>query len=105
MTRNMNTISLSPEFFSDLEVIAQDETLFVKLQKYVKKTIKEISKELYDGNIDLKPYFNLKNKKTPCDYCEYKAVCQFDTSLCGNKYNYIGNLDKNLILDMIKESK
>ena len=78
---------------------------FNLLQKYVKKTIKEISKELYDGNIDLKPYFNLKNKKTPCDYCEYKAVCQFDTSLCGNKYNYIGNLDKNLILDMIKESK
>lgn len=78
---------------------------FNLLQKYVKKTIKEISKELYNGNIDLKPYFNLKSKKTPCDYCEYKAVCQFDTSLCGNKYNYIGNLDKNLILDMIKESK
>lgn len=78
---------------------------FNLLQRHVKNTIKEISKELYDGNIDLKPYLNLKNKKTPCDYCEYKVVCGFDTTLCGNKYNYIGNLDKNLILDMIKESK
>lgn len=78
---------------------------FNLLQKYVKKTIKEISKELYDGNIELKPYFNIKNKKKPCDYCEYKSICQFDTNLCGNKYNYIGNMDKELILNMIKSSK
>lgn len=77
---------------------------FNLLQKYVKKTIKDIGKELYDGNIELKPYLNVKNKKKPCDYCEYKSVCQFDTNLCGNKYNYIGNLNKELILDMIKKS-
>lgn len=45
MARNMNTISLSPEFFSDLGVIAQDETLFVKLQKYVKKLISTKAKD------------------------------------------------------------
>lgn len=88
---------------SKSSVISREQ--FDLLQKYVKKMIKEISKELYNGNIDLKPYFNIKTKKKPCDYCEYKSVCQFDTNLCGNKYQYIGNMDKSLILDIIKKTK
>ena len=38
--------------------------------------IKEISKEILDGNIELKPYN--KNGVTPCEYCEYKAMCRYD---------------------------
>ncbi len=78
---------------------------FTNLQKYVKKLIKQIAKEIYAGNIDINPYYNSKAQKDACKYCSYKQICQFDTKLCGNKFNYIGNLKKEAILDMIKETE
>ena len=35
----MSTIALRPEFFSNLGEIAEDEKLFAKLQKYVKRLL------------------------------------------------------------------
>lgn len=63
---------------------------FNKLQEYTIKTVKEISKEIFEGNIDIKPYY--KNKKTGCDYCSYKSICGFNTGC--NKYNYIKHFDE-----------
>ena len=77
---------------------------FTILQKYIQKTIKEISKEILSGSIDLKPYYNTKTKKTPCEYCEYKPICGFNKGFCKNEYNYISNLDKSIVLDMIKNN-
>ena len=71
------------------------------LQKYIQKTIKEISKEILNGNIELKPYYNLKSKKTPCEYCEYKPICKFGKVGCKNEYKYIGNIQKDLIFDLM----
>lgn len=45
---------------------------FKDLQKYMYTIIKQISKEILGGNIDLKPYY--KDKKTPCKYCDYKSI-------------------------------
>lgn len=78
---------------------------FVLLQNYVKKTMQEIAKEILNGQIDLKPYYNIKSKKTPCEYCAYKAICQFNPGFCGNNYQYIGNLDKNEVLEKMKTSE
>lgn len=75
---------------------------FEYLQKYMNKIIKQISQEILKGKIDLKPYYNVKNKKTPCEFCEYKSICNFNKSGCINNYNYIGNIDKEVILEMIK---
>lgn len=76
---------------------------FESLQKYTIKLIKQISKEILDGNIDLKPYYVVNNKKTPCSYCEYKSICQFNPKLAGNKYNYIGNKPRQELLDEISK--
>ncbi len=76
---------------------------FEYLQKYMNKIIKQISEEILKGGIDLKPYYNVKNKKTPCEYCEYKAICNFNKSGLKNDYRYIGNMDKQVVLEMIKE--
>lgn len=78
---------------------------FTYLQKYVKKIVKEIAREIYAGNINTTPYYNIKTQMSACKYCEFKSVCQFDTKLCGNKYNYISNLKKESILDIIKEAE
>ena len=74
---------------------------FEYLQKYMNKIIKQISEEIMSGNIDIHPYY--KKKKTPCEYCKYKAICGFDTANSNNQYNYINEAEKNAVLEMIKE--
>lgn len=74
---------------------------FTNLQKQVKKIIKDISKEILDGKIDIKPYYY--NKKTACDYCSYKTICYFNTNIKGNEFNYINKFDKQYMLNKIKE--
>ncbi len=74
---------------------------FKVLQKHTNKLIKQIAKEILEGNIDIKPSYNMKKKKTPCEYCEYKSICNFDSNK--NDYNYVPNLDKEAVLEMIKE--
>ncbi len=66
-------------------VINKDD--FDKLQAQVKDIIKEISKEILKGRIDIKPYYY--KGKTGCDYCKYKTICMFNTNIKGNEYNYI----------------
>ena len=78
----------------------------LKAFKYTKKIIKQISREILSGNIDIKPYYKVKGGKTPCDYCSYKTICNFNSGICKNSYYYIGNINKEAILEEIsKEDK
>lgn len=79
-------------------VLREDD--FKNLQKQINKTIKQISRQILRGNIDIKPY--KYNKSTGCDYCKYKTICMFDTTLKNNKYNYIKEQSKEEILEKIK---
>lgn len=82
-------------------VVTKDE--FKALQNHINKVIKEIAKEIYSGEIEIKPYYNQKKKKTPCDYCEYKSICNFDPNC--NSYYYIPNKPKEQILEEVKTKK
>lgn len=75
---------------------------FEILQKYVKNTLAQISKEILDGNIDIKPYYNVKTKRKPCEYCKYNSICNFKKGFYGNDYNYIDNMEKAYILECMK---
>lgn len=79
-----------------------DKKQFELLQKYIIKTIKDISKDILSGKIDIKPYY--KDKKTPCEYCEYKSICQFDKNKFGNEYSYIQKYKKEDIWENIENS-
>lgn len=74
---------------------------FEILQKYIYKTIKDISKEILSGNIDLKPYNN--KGYTPCQYCSYKSICGFDTKNHNNIYNYIVNKSNDEVVKKMEE--
>jgi len=78
--------------------IASNEE-FAKLQKYINKTIKEIATEIFEGKIELKPYY--KNKKTPCEYCSYKNMCNFNSGVCKNSYRFIKKMSKDEVLEKI----
>ena len=60
---------------------------FDNLQKEVKMIIKDISKEIMSGKIDIKPYSY--QKKTGCDYCKYKTICMFNNNIKGNEFRFI----------------
>ena len=44
-----------------------------------------------------------KNKKTPCEYCTYKSICQIENGICKEEYKYISNLEKEAISELMKE--
>lgn len=77
---------------------------FEYLQRYTEKIIKQISEEILGGNIEVKPYYNPANKRTPCEFCKYRSICRFDEESKHDNYNYISNLSKEALLDKIKTS-
>lgn len=88
----------------DGEVSDKQNTLnrkqFENLQNYMEKIIKQISEEILNGNIEIEPYYRTRDKKTPCEYCSYKAICQFNQTT-KNNYNYIPNVNKEKVLEKI----
>lgn len=76
---------------------------FEALQKTVKKTIREISTQILEGNIDIKPYYY--QKKTGCDYCKYHSICMFNPKLKGNEYDYVRNRNNQEILNEISTKR
>lgn len=72
---------------------------FLKLQKQVRKIIKQISEEILAGRIEIKPLYDMKNKTSACKYCEYKTICAFNSKQ--NTYEYILNRSKEEILNNI----
>ena len=91
------SINKSGELSARKSLISQKD--FSKLQKYMKKILKQISEEILSGNIDLKPIYNPKVQKgkTACEYCKYKSICKFDVNNSGNTYNYLeGNYKEKL---------
>ncbi|CAM5190590.1 ATP-dependent helicase/deoxyribonuclease subunit B OS=Ureibacillus acetophenoni OX=614649 GN=addB PE=3 SV=1 [Ureibacillus acetophenoni] len=57
------------------------------LQQYVEKKHQEAGNGILNGETSIRPY-KLKNK-TACDFCSYKAVCQFDVSDNVQKYHQL----------------
>jgi ATP-dependent helicase/nuclease subunit B len=53
------------------------------LRKFVRKQIKRIGTDITEGHVEIAPY--RMGKKTACQYCSYKAVCQFDPLFEGNE--------------------
>ena len=75
---------------------------FKILQDYINITIKQIAKEILKGNVEIKPYN--KKGKTPCEYCEYKTICGFNSKYKDNKYNYIEQKSKDDIILKMKNN-
>ncbi len=75
---------------------------FENLQLYMEKIIKQISEEILEGNIKIEPFYRMRDKKTPCEYCEYKSICQFN-QVTKNNYKYIGNWSKEAVLEEMQK--
>jgi ATP-dependent helicase/nuclease subunit B len=72
---------------------ALTEESFNNLIDTVYNKCKDMTKSIISGNININPYKKIDGK-TPCKYCEYISICQFDKTL-GNNFRLIGNQFKN----------
>ncbi len=62
---------------------------------------RELAEKILDGNIDIMPFRKDAGDKTPCVYCGFKGICQFEPSVDGNNYRRIKKLKKDEILSEI----
>ena len=95
MDKNLNTSNSSDIIpvgikkdggFTKSSKILNEED-FNNMQQKVQNIIKEISEEILDGNIDIKPYNY--GKEVGCTYCKYMSICRFNPNQKDNSYNYI----------------
>ena len=82
-------------------VITKEE--FTLLQNKIKKLIKQISKEILSGKIDIRPIYNAKEKRTACEYCPYKTICGFNPKQ--NGYSYVPNKTKEEIFEKLTQEE
>lgn len=74
---------------------------FDQLRKYVRKLYTKTGNQITEGKVDIAPY-KMKDK-TPCTFCSFKPVCQFDESLGANEYRLLASQGKEEILDCIRK--
>lgn len=74
--------------FSSRSSVATEEQFNI-LREYVNMKMIELCSDMLSGQIKIEPIKN--NKKAYCDYCDYSAICQFDTSIKDNKYKLVLN--------------
>ena len=110
MDNDMETYSLvipatfkkDGDFSSNSSVITEEQ--FNILREYVNFKMIELCEDMLSGKIRIEP---CKNQRTSyCDYCDYSAICQFDTSIKDNKYKLVLKKDdKEIWTDMIEKVK
>ncbi|OIK09448.1 helicase-exonuclease AddAB subunit AddB [Bacillus sp. MUM 116] len=76
---------------------------FDNLRHYVRNLYQKTGNAIMDGTVHISPY-KLKDK-TPCTFCPFKSVCQFDESIEDNQYRILAPHSKEDVLELIgKES-
>ncbi len=73
---------------------------FSALISHVMKSVKEMAKEILDGNISIKPY--LKKNASACSYCRHAGMCKFDLLFDDNEYNRLSEKKDADIKEMLR---
>lgn len=94
-------LSTKGEFIASGSRIATGDDFDV-LRKFVRKSFSDGGSNIVEGITDINP-FKYKNK-VPCDMCDYRSVCQFDSTLSENQYRILPKLKGEEALEkMTKE--
>lgn len=78
-------------FYSNSSVVSDEQ--WGKLRKSVRGTLRRIGDRIAGGDVSIAPY--RLGGKTPCQFCDYKPVCQFDPLIEGNDYNKLQKTGKD----------
>lgn len=84
---------------SSYDFIAEEQ--LNQLLKLCNILSKETGENIVSGDISVFPY--KYKKKTGCDYCEFKSICNFEILEEENKYNLLKSFEKGEIWSKIDE--
>ena len=76
---------------------------FELLYRHVRDLLAKTAGQMLEGEVSIAPY--KKKRLTPCSYCVYSAVCQFDTGFADNRYRVFENIEDGRIWSFIGHSK
>lgn len=80
------------DFYKTSSVFSQEQ--WSALQHHVRLMMKRIGTEITKGNVEVAPY--RLGKQTPCNYCPYKSVCQFNPNN-GEQYRYLSPIPNDYL--------
>lgn len=78
-----------------------DKEEFRSLQQFVRHKYVETGNSITGGKVDISPY-RLK-EKTPCTFCSFKSVCQFDEQLETNQFRQLATFSKEEAFELIRK--
>ena len=73
---------------------------FEMIMKYVNHHIQKTGKEIYQGNVEVKPF--VMDTSSACKYCSYQAVCGYDRKIPGFEERREGKIEKEEILERME---
>lgn len=83
-------ITKDERFYDKSKVVSMEQLQL--LRQHVRQIIQGIGTEITDGVVEITPY--KLNKKTPCTYCVYKPVCQFDILFEADHYRILKKINQ-----------
>jgi len=76
---------------------------FEDLRYHIRKKLVDSCEEMLEGNIEIRPY---KNKdKSPCSYCIYSSICEFDSLMKDNNYKIIRDKKDEEVWKLIEQER
>jgi ATP-dependent helicase/nuclease subunit B len=72
----------SGEFYKGSSVVTEEQ--WGALRRHVRSKISKVGTEITEGRVEIAPY--KLGDRTPCGYCSYRTICQFDRTQTGNDY-------------------
>ena len=68
---------------------------FQVLSEYVQKKMKELGRQMLDGEIAAVPFE--RKTQSGCDYCIYRSICRMDKKLPGTHYRRLKEYSEEMI--------
>ncbi|MEK5109672.1 helicase-exonuclease AddAB subunit AddB [Cytobacillus sp. FSL K6-0129] len=78
-----------------------DKAEFNYLRQFVRSKYIKTGNQMTGGQVEISPY-KLK-ERTPCTFCSFKSICQFDESLETNTFRLLDEKPRDEVLTRIRE--
>ncbi|WP_239256123.1 helicase-exonuclease AddAB subunit AddB [Listeria ilorinensis] len=76
---------------------------FEQMRHYVRKKYQEAGNRIITGQVSINPY--KLREQTPCTFCPFRSVCQFDPASGHDHYRFLANEPAKEVLKKISEGE
>jgi ATP-dependent helicase/nuclease subunit B len=95
------TLNKSGELGSRSSAVSMEQ--FTLIRKHVRRLLAELGEQMLKGNISISPY--KRKRVTACSYCSFHPVCQFDTTVKGNRFRNLYDKKDEEVWELITKGE